>query len=74
MLKYRTKVVADVVESLIGAFFMAGGAAAASDFLRRIAVLPVDTQPPPAPTPYQPPDSNMILYVPNHIAESASSL
>lgn len=59
--EYKRKVVADVLEAIIGAFAMAGGAAEVSDFLRRILLLPDETRQPtlrPRP-PYQPPATGM---------------
>lgn len=38
--KVSHKVVADCVEALIGAHYVAGGVQAASDFMRRIGLLP----------------------------------
>ena len=66
MLEVRRKVVADALEALIGAFFMAGGAQEMSDFLRRILLLPEATQKVPfkQPPAYQPPALGMASYGP----------
>ena len=58
--------VADALEALIGAFFMAGGAEETSDFLRRILLLPQARQKVPfrQPPAYQPPALGMASCAP----------
>lgn len=42
--KVKRKAVADVLEALIGAFFMASGIDGTSEFLRQIMLLPQETR------------------------------